>query len=321
MTATETGSEAFANRLRKNFRHLKKWAKREGVSCWRVYDRDLHDYNVAIDIYERWVHVQEYERPPKIDDARAQARLDFVLATLPEALGVAPGDCFVKVRRRHKAGSQYEKLGERGEFHEVHEGEHTFLVNFTDYLDTGLFLDHRITRRLLGEMARGKSFLNLFAYTGTATVYAAKAEAESTTTVDMSNTYLDWAARNFALNGIEEGPRHELVRADCTLWIPAGASTRRRWDVIFLDPPTFSTSKKMEGTFDVQRDHVPLVRSTAKLLEDGGVLLFSNNLRRFKLDAGAMPELSVEDITRRTIPEDFRRHEDVHHAFLIRRRS
>lgn len=314
-------AEAFVNRLKKNFRHLKKWAKREGVTCWRVYDRDLHDYNVAVDLYEKWVHVQEYERPPKIDDARAQARLDFVMATVPEALGVAPEDCFVKVRRRQKGGTQYEKLDERGQLFEAHEGGHTFLVNFTDYLDTGLFLDHRITRRMLGEMSKGKSFLNLFAYTGTATVYAAKGGASSTTTVDMSNTYLDWAAKNFEANGIQEGEQHELVRADCTVWIPAGSSNRRRWDVIFLDPPTFSTSKKMEGTFDVQRDHVGLVTSTAKLLNKGGVLLFSNNFRRFQIDAKAMPELVIEDITRKTIPEDFRQHENVHSAFLIRKRE
>ena len=316
----ERNAEAFANRLQKNFRHLKKWAKREGVSCWRVYDRDLHDYNVAIDLYESWVHVQEYERPPKIDDARAQSRLDFVMETIPSALGVSPGDCFLKVRRRQKGGSQYEKLDERGELREVHEGGHVFLVNFTDYLDTGLFLDHRITRKMLGEMSKGKSFLNLFAYTGSATVYAAKGGAASTTTVDMSNTYLEWAAKNFEANGIVEGSQHELLRADCTVWIPAGGASRRRWDVIFLDPPTFSTSKKMEGTFDVQRDHVPLLRSTAKLLEEDGVLLFSNNLRRFEMEAAAMPELTVEDITRRTIPEDFKRHDGIHHAFLIRHR-
>lgn len=317
----ERNAEAFANRLQKNFRHLKKWAKREGVSCWRVYDRDLHDYNVAVDLYEKWVHVQEYERPPKIDDARAQARLDLVMQTIPGVLGVTPEDCFLKVRRRQKGGSQYEKLDERGELHEVHENGHVFLVNFTDYLDTGLFLDHRITRKMLGEMSKGKSFLNLFAYTASATVYAAKGGATSTTTVDMSNTYLEWAAKNFEANGISEGPQHELLRADCTVWIPAGGASRRHWDVIFLDPPTFSTSKKMEGTFDVQRDHVPLLRSTAKLLARNGVLLFSNNFRRFEIDAGAMPELVVEDITRRTIPEDFKRHDGIHHAFLIRARG
>lgn len=317
----ERNAEAFVNRLAKNFRHLKKWAKREDVHCWRVYDRDLHDYNVAIDLYERWVHVQEYERPPRIDDARARARLEFVMETLPGALGVRPEDCFVKTRRRQRGGSQYEKLGERGELHEVREGGHTFLVSFTDYLDTGLFLDHRKTRAMLGEMARGKSFLNLFAYTGTATVYAACGGATSTTTVDMSNTYLEWAARNLRLNGIEPGADHELIRADCTLWIPAGGGEggRRRWDVIFLDPPTFSTSKKMEGTFDVQRDHVALLRATARLLAPGGVLLFSNNFRRFRLDAKALPGLAIEDVTRRTIPEDFRRTEKVHHAFLVRR--
>ena len=313
--AVDRGTEAFVNRLTKNFKHLRKWAKREEVTCWRVYDRDLHDYNVAVDLYERFVHVQEYERPPKIDDAKAQARLDFVLETVPSVLGVDPKDVYVKVRRRQKGGTQYEKLAERGEFHEIREGGHTFLVNFTDYLDTGLFLDHRLTRKMLGELAKGRSFLNLFAYTGSATVYAAKGGATSTTTVDMSNTYLDWAERNFALNGMSPDA-NETVRADCTIWIP-GAEQRRRYGLIFLDPPTFSSSKKMDGTFDVQRDHVPLIRATAQLLEPAGILIFSNNFRRFEMDAGVMPDLAIEDITKRTIPEDFDRNEKIHNAWRI----
>ena len=316
----DRGFEAFANRLQKNFRHLRKWAKREDVRAWRVYDRDLHDYNVAIDLYETdddglHVHVQEYERPPKIDDARAQARVEAVLAHVPEALGAAPGKVHLKVRRRRKAGEQYEKLAEGGALHVVREGGHRFLVNFTDYLDTGLFLDHRKTRRMIQELAAGRSFLNLFAYTGTATVYAAKGGATSTTTVDLSNTYLDWAARNFELNGLAPDV-HEIVRADCMVWLPQGG---RRFGLIFLDPPTFSTSKKMAGTFDVQRDHVGLIRAAANLLEPDGVLIFSNNFRRFEIDLAGLTGLAVEEITRRTIPEDFTRNERIHNAWRITR--
>jgi 23S rRNA (guanine2445-N2)-methyltransferase / 23S rRNA (guanine2069-N7)-methyltransferase len=307
------GREAFANRLEKNARHLRKWARREGVSCWRVYDKDLHDYACAIDLYGSKVHVQEYERPPKIDEAKAKERIDEVVAAVPEVLEVSPSDVFVKVRRRQKGGGQYEKLDEKRELFEVSEGGHRFLVNLGDYLDTGLFLDHRITRRMIGEMASGKRFLNLFAYTGSATVYAAKGGAVSTTTVDLSNTYLDWAAKNFELNGLEPG-KHEIVRADCLVWIPQGAA---RYDLIFLDPPTFSTSKKMEGTFDVQRDHVPLIRAAARLLAPGGVLLFSNNFRRFEIDRAGLSGLEIEDITARTIPEDFRRNPKIHNAWRI----
>lgn len=209
-----SGIEGFRNRLEKNVRHLRKWARREEVHCYRLYDRDLHEYAVAVDLYERWVHVQEYEPPPKVDEARAKARLEEVMRAVPEVLDLPPESVFLKVRRRQKGGGQYEKLGESREYREVREGGHRFLVNLTDYLDTGLFLDHRLTRRMLGELAKGRSFLNLFAYTGSATVYAAKAGATSTTTVDLSNTYLDWARRNLELNGLDPAT-NEIVRADC----------------------------------------------------------------------------------------------------------
>lgn len=315
----DRGFEAFVNRLEKNFRHLKKWGKREDVHAWRVYDRDLHDYNVAIDLYETdddglHVHVQEYERPPKIDDAKAQERIEAVLAHVPPALDADPAKVHVKVRRRQK-GTQYEKLAASGKQHVVREAGHRFYVNFTDYLDTGLFLDHRKTRRMIQDLALGRTFLNLFAYTGSATVYAAKGGATSTTTVDLSNTYLDWAARNFELNGLAPDV-HEIVRADCMVWIPQGG---RRYGLVFLDPPTFSTSKKMTGTFDVQRDHVGLIRAAANLLEPDGVLIFSNNFRRFEMDAQSLAGLKIEDITKRTITEDFARNERIHNAWRITR--
>jgi 23S rRNA (guanine2445-N2)-methyltransferase / 23S rRNA (guanine2069-N7)-methyltransferase len=195
----------------------------------------------------------------------------------------------------------------------VHEGDCRFLVNFTDYLDTGLFLDHRPTRQMLRELAAGKHFLNLFAYTGAATVYAAAGGARATTTVDLSQVYLDWAQRNLALNGFS-GAQHEFVRADCLEWLQR---ERRRFDLIFLDPPTFSTSKRMDATFDVQRDHGPLLRAAAGLLAPGGVLIFSNNNRRFKMDREALPELLIEEITRQTLPRDFERNPRIHNCWRI----
>lgn len=307
------GAEMFANRLRKNLRILGRWARQNGITCYRLYDADLPEYAVAVDLYERWVHVQEYEAPSTVDPQKAESRLHDVLAVLPTVLEVPAENVFLKVRRRQKGPSQYQKFDRRGEFHEVHEGDCGFLVNFTDYLDTGLFLDHRPTRQMLRELAAGKRFLNLFAYTGAATVYAAAGGARATTTVDLSQVYLDWAQRNLALNGFS-GAQHEFVRADCLQWLQR---ERRRFDLIFLDPPTFSTSKRMEATFDVQRDHGPLLRATAGLLAPGGVLIFSNNNRRFRMDREALPELQIEEITRQTIPRDFERNPRIHNCWRI----
>jgi len=307
------GAEMFANRLRKNLRNLGRWARQNDIACYRLYDADLPEYAVAVDLYERWVHVQEYEAPTTIDPQKAESRLRDVLAVLPTVLEVPAENVFLKVRRRQKGTSQYQKFDRRGEFHEVHEGGCRFLVNFTDYLDTGLFLDHRPTRQLLRELAPGKHFLNLFAYTGAATVYAAAGGARATTTVDLSQVYLDWAQRNLALNGFS-GAQHEFVRADCLEWLQR---ERRRFDLIFLDPPTFSTSKRMEATFDVQRDHVPLLRTAAGLLASGGVLIFSNNNRRFKMDRESLPELQIEEVTRQTIPRDFERNPRIHNCWRI----
>jgi 23S rRNA (guanine2445-N2)-methyltransferase / 23S rRNA (guanine2069-N7)-methyltransferase len=219
-----------------------------------------------------------------------------------------------KLRRRQKGGGQYEKLDTTGEFHEVREGSCRFLVNFTDYLDTGLFLDHRATRAMLGELAQGKRFLNLFGYTGSATAHAALGGAISTTTVDMSYTYLDWARRNLELNGIT-GDKHELIQADVLVWLKE--NRQRRYGLIFLDPPTFSRSKRMEDTLDIQRDHEALIRDTAALLEPGGILIFSTNNRRFKIYREALAPLTIEDITRQTIPQDFERDPKIHQCLRI----
>jgi 23S rRNA (guanine2445-N2)-methyltransferase / 23S rRNA (guanine2069-N7)-methyltransferase len=315
------GAVMLANRLNKNRKQLDKWRRREQVACYRLYDADLPEYALAVDVYEgeeRFVVVQEYEAPATVDPKRARRRLREGLGVIPEVLDVPPGRLFFKVRRRQKGSkAQYERLSEHRRFHEVTENGLRFLVNFADYLDTGLFLDHRDTRRLLGELARGLHFLNLFAYTGAASVYAAHGGALSTTTVDMSNTYLDWARRNLALNGFE-GPSHRLIQADCLQWLREAAAGRR-YGLIFLDPPSFSSSKRMMGTFDVQRDHAGLIRLALPLLEPDGTLIFSNNLRRFRMDREALPDLEIEDITAATLPKDFARNPRIHNCWRVRR--
>lgn len=311
--AVEQGAEGFVNRLRKNLRHLERWAEREGVSCYRLYDADLPEYAVAIDRYEQWLHVQEYAPPATVDAERAHERLEQVMAVLPAVLELPAERVFLKVRQRQRGTSQYQKQATQGQFHPIHEGKARFLVNFTDYLDTGVFLDHRITRQRLGELATGRRFLNLFGYTGTATVQAALGGASHTTTVDSSATYLDWARRNLELNGIH-GPQHELVRADCRQWL---LWARERYDLIFLDPPTFSNSKRTPQSFDVQRDHVELLRLALRLLAPGGALVFSTNHRKFKLDREALADVRIEDWSRPTLPLDFARNPRIHQCWLL----
>lgn len=316
-----SGAEMFANRLQKDLRHFGRWAKRQGVCAYRVYDADLHEYNLAIDIYEgehRWVHVQEYQAPRSIDERTAARRLRHALAVIPLVLEVPTTQIYTKVRQRQKDRAQYEKLGETGEFHEVREGPCRFLVNFTDYLDTGLFLDHRATRMFIGELAKGRRFLNLFGYTGTATVHAALGGASSSVTVDMSRTYNEWARRNFLLNRVDL-THHELIQADVFAWLDQRHSSR--YGLIFLDPPTFSRSKRMEDTLDIQRDHIALIDKTMRLLEPDGILIFSTNYQRFKLDRDALVDFSVEDITRRTLPKDFERNPRIHQCFRITRKT
>ena len=313
------GAEMLANRLKKNRKQLAKWLDREAIRCYRLYDADLPEYALAVDVYEgdrRRVNVQEYEAPSTIDPRDARRRLREAFGVIPEVLEVPAEQVYFRVRRRHKGADQYQRLAERRRFYEVEENGLRFLVNFEDYLDTGLFLDHRDIRRLLRDLAAGKHFLNLFAYTGTASVYAASGGAVFTTTVDMSATYLDWARRNLELNGFT-GPAHQLVQADCLHWLER-AGSRTHYGLIFLDPPSFSTSKRMETSFDVQRDHVPLIRAALSLLEPDGTLIFSNNLRRFRLDAAALADLEVEDLTAATMPKDFARNPRIHRCWRIR---
>ncbi|MBQ3106327.1 MAG: class I SAM-dependent methyltransferase, partial [Eggerthellaceae bacterium] len=325
----DAASEQFASRLRKMAKERRKWARREEVQCYRVYDSDLPEYAVAIDIYEgagesagkTFVHVAEYQAPSSVDAVKARRRFEDVLAIVPAALGVRPDHVFSKVRRREKGGGQYRDAGRRSYVAYTAEGGCLFEVDLSGYLDTGLFLDHRSTRLMVGERAAGKRFLNLFAYTGSATVHAANGGAVETTTVDLSQTYLDWARRNMELNGFS-GERHSFVRGDVMEWITATRRQLLRYDLIFVDPPTFSNSKAMgTRTWDVQRDHVELLIGVSRLLTAGGEAVFSCNLRTFKPDMAALERYGVhlEDITAQTIPHDFERNPRIHKCYLLRR--
>ncbi len=311
----------FGNRLRKNQRRLARWLKREQIDCYRLYDADIPEFALAVDVYEsdrRLVHVQEYAPPAEIEPALARRRLQAALATLREVLSVARDQVSVKRRERQRGTAQYTRQASRGRFHEVREGRARLLVNLDDYLDTGLFLDHRPTRLMLAELAPGKRFLNLFCYTAAATVHAALGGASESISVDLSATYTEWAQRNLQLNGLDPR-RHRLERADCREWLRAAAYRGVRFDLVFLDPPTFSNSKRLRESFDVQRDHVELVRDSVALLAAGGLMLFSCNRRGFRLDTEALSDLVVEDISRATLPVDFERNPRIHRCWRITR--
>jgi 23S rRNA (guanine2445-N2)-methyltransferase / 23S rRNA (guanine2069-N7)-methyltransferase len=318
--SSRPGAQMFANRLRKNLQRLDPWAEREHIDCFRVYDADMPEYAFAIDLYgreSRHVYVQEYAPPKSVNQESARERRREALAVLPEVLGVPLPQVHTRVRKPQKGAEQYEKRDSAAERHAVQEGGLKFWVNFRDYLDTGLFLDHRIVRGMLRAWAKDADFLNLFCYTGSATVYAAAGGARSTTGVDLSNTYLDWAHENLLLNGFRGG-NHELYRADCLAWLEEQESQGARFDLIFLDPPTFSNSKRMEGVLDVQRDHVGMIRRSMQLLRPAGRLVFSTNYTRFKLDADSLGDLAIEDISAATVPKDFERHARIHKCFVVR---
>ena len=307
----------FANRLQKNIKKIEKWAKQQGLDAYRLYDADLPEYNLAVDRYADHIVVQEYAAPKNIDENKARQRLlDAVNATL-QVTGIETNKLILKVRQKQKGTNQYEKLANKGEYFYVNEYGAKLWVNLTDYLDTGLFLDHRLTRKMLGELAQGKDFLNLFAYTGSATVHAALGKAKSTTTVDMSNTYLNWAEQNLLLNDIE-GKQHKLIQADCLQWLE---KCDRQFDLIFVDPPTFSNSKRMEDSWDVQRDHIKLMTNLKRILRPNGTIVFSNNKRGFKMDFAKLEELglSAVEISHKTLPLDFERNKQIHNCWLLQK--
>ncbi len=302
---------SFRNRLLKNARHWSKWAKRQGISCYRLYDRDVPEFPVIVDWYEGRVHLQEVQTGWVESQEDHEAWLAEIHAACADVLQIPFEAVSTKTRRRQRGEDQYEKTSLEGEDFVVHEDGLSFYVNLDAYLDTGLFLDHRNTRKRVRSEAAGKRFLNLFSYTGAFTVYAVAGGATETVTVDMSNTYLDWAGRNFGLNGI--GPqRHSRVRMDALTYLREALVRRERFDLIVLDPPSFSNSKKMLGVLDVQRDHVWMVESCLELLNPGGVLYFSNNLRSFKLDETLKPLCA--NISVQSVPEDFR-NKRIHQCF------
>ncbi len=309
------GSTAFANRLKKNKQNLKNWLKQNEVSCYRVYDADIPEYNVAVDVYDDSVVIFEYAAPKEIDDTTAQKRLQDVISLTAEQLEIAPENIAVKVRKKQKGEEQYTKVSKQNRTQVVEEFGAKFKVNLFDYLDTGLFLDHRLARRYIQQNAQGKRFLNLFAYTGSASVHAAIGGAKAITTVDMSKTYLKWAQENFALNDLSN-TRFRFEQADCLKWLEYAQG---QYDLIFLDPPTFSNSKRMKDAFDVQRDHIKLLTWVKQILSPNGTLIFSNNKRGFIMDEVGLMGLGLkaENISDKTLSPDFKRNKQIHNSWLI----
>ena len=313
------GALMVANRLRKNLRTLKAWRQREDVTCFRAYDADLPEYAAAIDVYAEaddparlWLHVQEYQAPASIPEADARRRLDELLRAAAHVFELPRERIALKTRARGKGGSKYGVFARREEALIVREAGQRFEVNLFDRLDTGLFLDHRPSRARLRELAAGRRVLNLFCYTGAASVQAAAGGARSSTSVDLSATYLAWAGRNLALNG-HGGNAHRLVQADVMAWLKA---ERERYDLIFCDPPTFSNSAR-GGDFDVQRDHGELLRDCLARLAPGGLILFSTNARRFRLDESLADDTTVVETSARRLPPDFARNPKIHRCWEL----
>lgn len=339
IAAAPQGGEDFANRLRKNLRHLGKWAKRNGIANYRVYDADLNEYALAVDIYQvggdTHLHVQEYKPPESVDPVRAERRLREALSQLQQVFGLPSARIHYKLRQSQSGSAQYRKQGDTGNFARIEEHGCALWANFDDYLDTGLFLDHRPLRLRIQREARSKRFLNLFCYTGSATAHAVVGGASGSLSIDLSNTYLEWAERNLRLNGVQPSitltrgqsygharAPHKLLRADCLVWLQeqSSAATRPQFDLILCDPPTFSNSKKMDGVLDTQRDHAQMIEQAYALLAPGGRLYFSTNRRRFKFDFDALSALSPKEISGQTLDEDFKRPPPAHRCWVIERR-
>lgn len=320
--AKTEGAQMFANRLRKNLKSLRKWANKNEIYAYRIYDADMPEYALSVDLYQTieagdWLVVNEYAPPKSVNAAAAKRRLYEAMAVLPDVLDIDAERIIFKVRQKQKGHGQYEKLDERKEFFTLIESDTKLRVNFTDYLDTGLFLDHREVRKKVAELAKGKRLLNLFCYTASASAIAAVQGAKSSLSLDMSKTYLYWAKHNFLANKIDER-QHQLQQEDVVAWLKNPPEVEK-FDVIFLDPPSFSSSKKMDGVLDVQRDYLDLIYQAGKLLKPDGTLVFSNNLRKFKLDETALKSWQIQDITKQTLPEDFKRNPNIHQAWLLTR--
>ena len=315
------------NRLHKNSKHLQRWARRGNVSCYRVYDADLPEFSFSLDRYQseidpgrEWLHLQEYQAPASIDAELAAHRIEVARQVVSEVFSIPPDRLFCKTRSRQRGAGQYQKQDDRGEFFQVREGEASFLINLSDYLDSGLFLDHRITRDMVYRQAQGKRVLNLFCYTATVGVLAALGGADSVVNVDLSTSYLKWASENHKINGLDDEQRYSMLRADIVALLqqPSRHGLQRDFDLIFLDPPSFSNSSKMQQTLDVQRDHATLITDAMGLLTADGLLMFSTNRRGFKLDPELESLFSIRDITHATVSEDFKRHPKLHLCWEIR---
>ena len=306
----------FANRLGKNIKHLMKWAKRNQIEAWRIYDRDIPQFPFAIDVYGDHIHLQEYDTGWLMQPEEYETWLDDVLEAISFVTGFAPEQIHLKRRERQKGTQQYEKTGKSSEDFIISENGRRFWVNLDKYLDTGLFLDHRNTRKKVGDSAQGKRFLNLFSYTGSFTVYAATGGSISSETVDLSNTYLDWAKRNFELNGIDSDA-HKIVRADVFQHLKNAEAEGKKFDLIVMDPPSFSNSKKMLDILDIQRDQMTLINGAMKLLASDGLMYFSNNLRSFELNPEVSEKYAVKDVTKQSVPDDFR-NKKIHQCWEIR---
>lgn len=309
------GALAFRNRLIKRKKHLSKWSKRNNISCYRLYDADLPDYNVSIDIYEdKWVSISEYQAPKEIEEHIVKKRLSEIMRVVPEVLEIDNDSIYLKVRKKQKGNDQYLKSENSDEYNIIYESGAKFYVNFKDYLDTGIFLDHRPMRLRIKNESLNKRVLNLFSYTGTVTSLAAIGGAKQTVTVDASKKYLDWAKRNLQLNGLMSKD-HIFIQSDTREWLKKDSS---KYDIIFLDPPTFSNSKSGRDIFDVQNDYIELIELCSKILDKDGVLYFSNNFRKFKFDESIFKELEIKDITKSTIDEDFLGNPKIHKCWEIR---
>lgn len=309
----EDKSSPFKNRIRKNYRHIRKWAKRTQTNCFRIYDRDIKEYPYTIDFYDGRYSIHyfssrgEEEPPQEVQDEIKQALISI--------FQISEDMIFWRMRKRRAMIEQYEKVDEKKEYFEVREYNTKFLVNLVDYLDTGLFLDHRETRQIVAKMCSQKKLLNLFAYTGSFSVQAALYGALFTKSVDMSNTYTAWAKDNFILNGLTL-KNNEIIRADCLKFLDDELISNSRYDVIVIDPPTISRSKKMEQLFDIQVDYIALIKKSLRLLSDGGTIFFSTNSRKFHFDTSLFPSCKIIDITAKTIPLDFH-NKKIHSCYKI----
>ncbi len=312
--------EMLCNRVKKNLRRLRKWIKREGLSCYRLYDRDIPEIPLVIDWYEGRLHVAQFHRKRANEDCGGELWMKTVLALTAVELQVESGDIYYKVRDRQRGQKQYQARGAEHHRLEVGEGGHRFLVNLVDYLDTGLFLDHRRTRSMVAAECKDKSVLNLFCYTGSFSVYAGAAGASNTLGVDLSATYLEWARANLTLNGLDP-TRNRLRRGDVAEVLKDLSHTGERFDIAVVDPPTFSNSKRMEGVFDVQRDHAQLLTLVHAVLAPRGTVFFSTNHRKFTLENEALQSMfQVSDISAKTLPEDYR-DTKIHRCWRLEKKS